>query len=207
MVPGTVIQVASVNTGVIEPIGPNSQGTPLESAIHKRPVSGDVVTVTLDGIAGDEHHNPRVHGGPLKAIYAYPYTHYPRWEQQLGVEGLLPGSFGENLTLSGQLTESDVAIGEIYQWGPLQLRVVTYRQPCEKLIALFRNRFDVGDADMRRLMKRNGRCGFYLEVLEPEGETGPWEVSVDEPLVLVRAVTEFRKTVAEAFREWSAKHP
>ena len=38
-----------------------------------------------------------VHGGPDKAVYAYPSEHYGPWQEQVGRE-LAPGNFGENLT-------------------------------------------------------------------------------------------------------------
>ena len=60
------------------------------------------------GIEGDEQADLTVHGGPSKAVYAYPSEHYPFWQTvraQAGVapwdEPLAPGALGENLTLAG----------------------------------------------------------------------------------------------------------
>ena len=83
------------------------------TAIGKRAVEGRPRCGPL-GIEGDEQADLSVHGGPSKAVYAYPSEHYPFWQTvraQAGVapwdEPLPPGSLGENLTLAG-VVESEV---------------------------------------------------------------------------------------------------
>ena len=68
------------------------------TAIGKRAVEGARAVATL-GIEGDEQADLTVHGGPSKAVYAYPSEHYPFWQTvraQAGVapwdEPLVPGS-------------------------------------------------------------------------------------------------------------------
>src|SRR5690606_37921148 len=69
------------------------------SAIDKRPRDGAVVIGEL-GLAGDEQGDPRVHGGPDKAVHHYAFDHYAAWRGELDDSPLLhaPGAFGENIS-------------------------------------------------------------------------------------------------------------
>ena len=58
---------------------------------------------------GDQQADLTVHGGPNKAVYAYPSEHYPFWKKQLPGVDLPWGSFGENLTTSGLLEDEFVS--------------------------------------------------------------------------------------------------
>jgi len=82
------------------------------SAVHKLPRRGKR-HVDAEGIVGDEHGDPRVHGGPDKAIHHYPYDHYRYWISVYGEHPLLEaaGAFGENISSVG-LTEADVCLGD-----------------------------------------------------------------------------------------------
>ena len=91
------------------------------TAIGKRAVDGARAVGPL-GIEGDEQADLSVHGGPSKAVYAYPSEHYPFWQTvraQAGVapwdEPLVPGALGENLTLAG-VVESEVFIGDVLRF-------------------------------------------------------------------------------------------
>ena len=88
------------------------------TAIGKRSVKGRVGVLPL-GLDGDEQADLSVHGGPGKAVYAYPSEHLPFWQTvraQAGVAAwgdvLAPGMVGENLTLAG-LLETDAFIGDV----------------------------------------------------------------------------------------------
>ena len=48
----------------------------------KVPVAGRVPLRTLN-LDGDRQSDLSVHGGPQKAVYAYPSEHYPFWKQEL----------------------------------------------------------------------------------------------------------------------------
>ena len=83
------------------------------SAIDKRP-AGDRVRIELLGLVGDEQADPRVHGGPDKAVHHYPFDHYAPWREELGdrvAPGRLdaPAAFGENLSSSGLAEDDDVS--------------------------------------------------------------------------------------------------
>ncbi len=78
-------------------------GREVVTGIAKRSVDGTVDVGPL-GLASDEQADLSVHGGPSKAICAYPSEHYPFWQTvraqaraaEWGAE-LPPGSIGENL--------------------------------------------------------------------------------------------------------------
>jgi MOSC domain-containing protein YiiM len=125
----------------------------------------DFVTITPDGVDGDEQadkrvvRGKRVHGGRFQAVYAYPLDHLALWAAELGISDR-PGIFGENLTVAG-ITEYDVRIGDVFRWGDVELRVSKPRRPCYKLP------MHLGVDNVARLMNQNGRCGFYFEVITP----------------------------------------
>ena len=158
------------------------------TAIGKRAVDGARAVGTL-GIDGDEQADLTVHGGPSKAVYAYPSEHFPFWQTvraQAGVaawdEPLVPGALGENLTLAG-VVESDVFIGDVLRFPGCALAVSGPRFPCFKLNAA------MGFAHAAKLMVQSGWCGWYLSMREPgtiaAGESftvvpGPREVGIGE---------------------------
>jgi MOSC domain-containing protein YiiM len=135
-----------------------------------------------------------VHGGPDKAVYAYPSEHLPLWSAELEPEEPFgPGAFGENLTTSGWL-ETDVRIGDVWSWGGALLQVCQPRYPCFKL-AIATGRPDVG-----KRMLAAGRNGWYLRVLQPG------EVPVAGPIaVLERGPVD--ATVRDAVHALLPGHP
>jgi MOSC domain-containing protein YiiM len=138
-------------------------GREVLTGIAKHPAAG-VVTVGPLGLAGDEQADLSVHGGPGKAVYAYPAEHYPFWQTvraQARVADwgavLPPGSMGENLTLSG-LVEAEAWIGDVLRFPDCELAVSEPRFPCFKFDAA------MGFRQASKLMAANGWCGFYLAV-------------------------------------------
>ncbi len=57
-------------------------GATINTGIFKQPVSGPVPLHTLN-LDGDRQADLTVHGGPFKAVYAYPSEHYEFWRQEL----------------------------------------------------------------------------------------------------------------------------
>lgn len=148
------LSVLAVNVGLPREIEVN--GHRVATAIYKSPVSGHVTLRRLN-FDGDRQADLTVHGGPDKAVYAYPSEHYAYWRGELpGVE-LIWGNFGENLTITG-LRENEVRIGDRYRVGTAELVVTQPRVPCYKLAI----RFDRPDMPKRFL--RSGRTGFYFAV-------------------------------------------
>ena len=136
------------------------KGATINTGIFKQPVSGPVPLHTLN-LDGDQQADLSVHGGPYKAVYAYPSEHYPFWRGELPGMDLPWGMFGENFTTEG-LSESDLHIGDRLQIGSVILMVRQPRMPCYKLAAKFQR-----DDILERFL-HNGRSGFYFSV-EQEG--------------------------------------
>ena len=163
-------------------------GKDVLTAIAKRPAANRVAVHAL-GLEGDEQADLSVHGGPGKAVYAYPSEHYPFWQTvraQAGVAAwdapLPPGALGENLTLAG-VVESQVFIGDLLRFPDCVLAVSEPRFPCFKLNAA------LGFKHAGKLMVQSAWCGWYLAVRETgtiaAGETfsivpGAREVGIGE---------------------------
>jgi MOSC domain-containing protein YiiM len=178
--------IEHVNVGRVSPLMVG--GRVLPSAFRKVPVT-DAVPVGVQGLAGDEQADPTVHGGPSKAVYAYPAEHYAFWKTvraqarvALWDDTPAPGLLGENLTLRG-LLEADAWIGDLLRLPDCTLAISEPRLPCAKLNAA------LGFAQAGKLMAQSGYCGFYLAVREPgslaagqrfEVVPGPRDVSIAE---------------------------
>lgn len=140
------------------PDAPHPMDRPWSSAIAKQPASGPVWAGRYN-LAGDAQADLEAHGGPEKAILAYAARHYPIWHEELGRE-LPHGAFGENLTIAG-LDETEVCIGDVFAIGEAVVQVSQPRVPCFKLAYRWRIK------DLTARVRRTGRAGWYLRVLEP----------------------------------------
>src|SRR5467141_3049647 len=152
-------RLVSVNVGQPRQVG--WKGTLVSTSIFKSPIEGPVDVKTLN-LRGDQQADLSVHGGPDKAIYAYPSEHYAYWRTQLPLAGLLWGAFGENLTTAG-LLEDQLHIGDRLRIGSALLGVTQPRVPCYKLTI----RFDRDDMIKRFIASRFS--GHYFAVVE-EGQ-------------------------------------
>ena len=161
------------------------QGTTVSTGIFKDPVADRVAVRTMN-LAGDAQADLSVHGGPDKAIYAYPAEHYRDWEAKLGRQ-LFPGAFGENLTTEG-LFENRVHIGDEFRVGTARLVATQPRMPCFKLGIRF------GDPEIVPAFLDAGRPGIYFAVLE-EGAVGPGDaiekVHTDQRRITVSDMRSF----------------
>jgi MOSC domain-containing protein YiiM len=134
----------------------DSPERPWRTGFFKEPVPGPV-TVTRTHILGDGQADLVNHGGPDKAVLAYPAEHYPGWRADLNLPDMPHGGFGENLTIEG-LREPDVCIGDVWQAGEVVFEVSQPRQPCWKLA----RRWSMKDLPAR--VVATGRTGWYLRV-------------------------------------------
>jgi MOSC domain-containing protein YiiM len=133
----------------------------INTGIFKKPVSGSVMLRSLN-LDGDQQADLSVHGGPFKAVYAYPSEHYEYWRKELPGVDLPWGAFGENFTTEG-LMEDELHIGDRFRIGSSIVMVRQPRMPCYKLAAKFQS------DDMIERFLLSGRSGFYFSV-EKEGE-------------------------------------
>lgn len=178
------VRIVSVNVGMPAPLQ-TYQGV-VPSGMIKRPVSGPVTVRTLN-LEGDGQADLSVHGGPDKAVYVLPVEHYALWRAELGRDDLVPGWFGENLTIEG-LDEDGARIGDVLRAGTAAFQVTQARIPCFKLAGR------MGDRGFARTFLRSGRTGWYVRVLQEgrlaaggplEREGVPGAMSVREVAALV----------------------
>jgi len=155
------MKLISVNVGL--PRLAMRNGEPVSTGIFKEPVAGRVMLRTLN-LDGDRQADLSVHGGPSKAVYAYPSEHYEYWRHELPEMELPWGMFGENFTTEG-LHEAQLNIGDQFRIGSAVVMVTEPRMPCYKLGIRF------GRADIIKKFLASERTGFYLSVLR-EGEVG-----------------------------------
>lgn len=165
-------RVLAVNIGKCMPLVVAGAGKEavVSSGIRKHPVSTLIHPLTVEvrplGLAGDEQADRSVHGGPMKAVYAYPSEHYAWWnarrlESRLpdAPRGLRHGAMGENLTLEG-LLEDDLWVGDRLLIGETVLQVESPRRPCYKFNAV------MGYPQAIRHMVQSGYSGVYLSVVK-----------------------------------------
>jgi MOSC domain-containing protein YiiM len=180
------MKIVSLNVAAVADLDVGTRT--VKSAIRKRAVDAALAVRPL-GLDGDEQADLSVHGGPSKAVYAYPSEHYAFWRTvraQAAVaawDAPLPhGALGENLTLRG-LLDRDAFVGDRLRFADCELAVSEPRYPCFKFNAA------MGFAHAAKLMVESGWCGFYLAVTRPgtlrAGETfellpGPREVGIVE---------------------------
>src|SRR5437660_12656209 len=121
------MKILSVNVGLPREVA--WQGKLVTTGIFKDPVKGPVMLRRLN-LDGDRQADLTVHGGPAKAVYAYPSEHYPFWRGELPDTPLAWGSFGENLTVEGLPLEHEIGIGDRLRVGTAELVVTQPRLPC-----------------------------------------------------------------------------
>jgi len=100
-------QIISVNLGARKKIQIGSRIA--DTGIYKNPIR-DKVKINQLGLVGDVIADTKYHGGKDQAVYLYSQIDYDWWSTKLNRD-LLPGTFGENLTLSNFDT-SNLKIGD-----------------------------------------------------------------------------------------------
>jgi len=155
-------RLASIQVGRIAPLGAER----VASAFLKTGVPGPVMAGTL-GLDGDQQADLSVHGGPEKAVYAYPSARYPDWADAFPelADRFVAGAMGENLTVDA-MTEGDLCVGDVHAIGGALLQVCQPRQPCFKLALA------LGEARLGKHMVRTGHSGWYYRVVR-EGPIAP----------------------------------
>lgn len=186
-------QIKCISAGSIVPLltRGGADGDITYSAINKRPISSlsnpIPIRVTRLGIEGDQQADQRVHGGPDKAVYAYPIEHYAFWKELLeDATGNTPqheyGQMGENISTIG-FNEREVWVGDLWKIGTVVFQVVKHREPC------FKFNIRMGFRGAAKAMIQSAKCGWYLSVLkegiihagqEIEVEPGPRKTTIHE---------------------------
>lgn len=172
------IQLLSIQTGLPKKLNtPDITGTmnhEWTTGFFKEPTP-DPVWAGTTNLAGDGQADLRVHGGPDKAINAYPYEHYAFWLIELDFKELPNGAFGENFTVTGIL-ETKACIGDIFAVGDALVQISQPRRPCWKLSRRW------GVQDLVARVAHTGKTGWYFRVLrEGNVQSGTELVLMERP--------------------------
>lgn len=180
----------SLFIGTIAPLPDSGRPT----GMFKHPVSASL-QLGIEGFAGDEQADRRVHGGPEKAVHLYPAIHYARLAERFpeATGQLQPGSLGENIS-SPTLDETQVRVGDIFRLGDAHLQLCQPRSPCWKIDDRF------GVDGMAAFIAEQRLTGWYFRVLQPG------TVTPDATLDLVEAAAN-APTLAAAMALWQAHRP
>jgi MOSC domain-containing protein YiiM len=154
-------KILSVNVSFPKEV--DFEGQKVTTGIFKEPIEGRVELRTLN-LDGDKQADLTVHGGPDKAVYAYPTEHFEFWRKVYPNIEMPNGMFGENFTTEG-LMEAEVNVGDVFKIGSSKVIATQPRMPCYKLGVKF------GRMDVLKKFLASGRSGIYFKVLE-EGEVG-----------------------------------
>jgi MOSC domain-containing protein YiiM len=181
------MELISLNVGL--PRDVIWKGREVTTGIYKEPVAGPVRLRNLN-LDGDRQADLSIHGGPEKAVYAYPSEHYVYWRGELERPELTWGMFGENFTTNG-LLEKDTNIGDTFRIGSVLVMVTQPRMPRYKLGIKFER-----DDILKRFLS-SLRSGFYFSVLE-EGEVAAGDeikpVARDPNDITVEDITKLYST-------------
>lgn len=149
------MQLVSVNLGKAQMIQ-NAKASG-KTGIYKR-FTSEAVQISCDGLVGDTICDTENHGGVDQAVYVYGVPDYAWWSEQLGRE-LGPGTFGENLTVTG-LESAALNVGDILRVGTARLQVTAPRIPCVTLAVRME------DPTFLKRFRRAERPGVYCRVLQ-----------------------------------------
>ncbi len=183
------MRLLNVNVGGETPI--EGAGKSGKTGIFKRPVEGPV-EITQGGLVDDAISDKKNHGGPDQAVYVFGTPDYEWWSYELGHE-VLPGTFGENLTVS-DLESAAACVGDRMGIGTVVLEVTAPRIPCLTLAVR------MGEPAFLKRFRRVERPGVYCRVIR-EGE-----VRAGDPVNYVPYAGE-RVPVLEVFRTFFDPHP
>ena len=204
--------MVSVNVGI--PRVTEWHGRMVESGIWKEPVEGRVAVVGVN-VDGDGQADPRVHGGPDKAVYTYAAEDYAWWSARLG-RLLEPGTFGENLTTNG-VDLNTLAIGSRVHAGSVLLETAGPRMPCFKL------GMRMGEAAFVDEFEAAARFGAYFRIVSEGDVAAGDEIRVEARADLAPTVREIgvgfatptpellervlaEPSAGDTLRAWAAQH-
>lgn len=149
------MQLTSVNIGHKRT---QQNGSKVETTgIYKLPIH-EAVEIKSLGIENDFIASKKHHGGPDQAIYIYGAPDYGWWSRELGRE-MLPGTFGENLTIS-ELESAQFNIGDRLHIGTTILEVTAPRIPCGTFAARME------DPQFVKRFRDAERPGLYCRVIK-----------------------------------------
>jgi MOSC domain-containing protein YiiM len=149
------MNILSVNLGQERIL--QRKGRVERTGIFKIPTSEPVWLSTL-GLQNDVIISQKHHGGPDQAVYVYGTADYEWWIKELGKE-LVPGTFGENLTIE-ELESVQFNIGDYLHVGVVTLQVTAPRIPCKTFAARMEDPLWV------KKFRHAERPGLYCRVIK-----------------------------------------
>ncbi|ASN07016.1 MOSC domain-containing protein [Virgibacillus necropolis] len=141
-----------------DPDSSNRLDKPWESGMFKKEVEGKC-WLSFTGLENDEVADTKNHGGPEKALFAYPINHYSFWQKRLNTDEMGIGAMGENLAIN-EADEFSICIGDTFEIDDAVIQVSQPRQPCWKPARRFRV------MDLALQIQNSGRTGWYFRVLK-----------------------------------------
>lgn len=185
------MKILSVNVGRPEHI----EGHTAQTGICKRPVSGAIEVHEL-GLAGDTIMDTKNHGGPDQAVYIYGQPDYDFIAAETG-RTLVPGLFGENLTIAG-LESRKILIGDRLEIGEVLLEVTCPRIPCATFAARMQ------DPKWVKTFFAINRPGVYVRVLRTGWVEAGMEVGhtpfAGPKVPLIELMSDYKKPSPERMR-------
>ena len=145
------MELISINVGTAVNLGKMVTG------ICKESQTGPVKLTEL-GLDGDVVADKQYHGGVDQAVYVYGGEDYEYWQKEHGLD-LKPGTFGDNLTISG-LSSLNIRVGDRFHIGEVSLEATAPRIPCATLGARMQ------DPKFPVVFRKSQRSGFYCRVLK-----------------------------------------
>ena len=181
------MEIISINIGQKQTL---QNGSHLETTgIFKVPTS-EPVQVNLLGLQDDFIFSSKHHGGPDQAVYVYGGIDYSWWAEELGRE-LVPGTFGENLTIS-EMESASFSIGDRMQIGSVILEVTSPRIPCSTLAAR------MADMLFVKRFRQAERPGIYCRIIQ----TGVLQIGEN---VTISKYQDESLSILEVFRAYYEK--
>jgi len=175
------MHIVSVNLGRAETIQHGNRS--FTTGITKHAVSQSEF-VTVAGLENDTICDNEHHGGDDQAVYAYSANDYEWWSEKLARD-IVPGTFGENLTIAG--LPHDMKAGDRLLIGDLILEATMPRIPCSTLAAAMQ------DSGFGLQFRYAERPGFYFRVLnEGRVSTGDSVTMVENPNESITMLELFR---------------
>jgi MOSC domain-containing protein YiiM len=127
------------------------------SAINKYKV--DSVEVINTGFVGDEQADQFFHGGHIQAVHQMPIEVYQLIKDNFPAVIIYEGMLGENIII-GDMKESSVCIGDIYQVGSVQMQITRPRRPCWKIDSL------LNKSGVAKFLQDHKCIGWYYKILK-----------------------------------------
>ena len=137
--------------------------------------------ITSQGVAGDRHAHPQIHGGPMQRVLLIAMEAI----EELRMQGfaLEAGSLGENITTRG-IDRRKLRIGQQFRIGQVVIELTKVRAPCKQLdiygAAIHKAVYDKAATKANDTSSPTWAIsGFYASVVSPGA------VRVGDPVLLL----------------------